>query len=158
MRLSHTGRQHVTVHGKSIPLHSKTTAFPTANKHVHAWPSVKVNERHLLAYLKSIFIIPSSTPTSIASVSWSVRSRLFTHSSFNLSVTMLILILLNIIFLCLQFNLPAVYAKCCLADVGGDCGDNSAGTPCCGYNKCNGFCCACPGGKPISILPGRLFH
>ncbi|KAK5271717.1 hypothetical protein LTR96_003544 [Exophiala xenobiotica] len=56
-----------------------------------------------------------------------------------------ILILLNIIFLCLQVNLSAVYAKCCLSDAGGDCGDNSSGSPCCGYNKCNGFCCACPG-------------
>ncbi|EGD92006.1 hypothetical protein H112_00609 [Trichophyton rubrum D6] len=26
------------------------------------------------------------------------------------------------------------------------CEDGTTGTPCCGYGKCNGFCCACKGG------------
>ncbi len=55
--------------------------------------------------------------------------------------TILPLLLLLISFL----NFPVADARCCHSDAGGDCGDNSSGTPCCGYKKCNGFCCACEG-------------
>ncbi|KEF56579.1 uncharacterized protein A1O9_06768 [Exophiala aquamarina CBS 119918] len=47
--------------------------------------------------------------------------------------------------LILPLLVPSASAKCCQPDAGGDCGDNSGGTPCCGYKKCNGFCCACQG-------------
>lgn len=42
-------------------------------------------------------------------------------------------------------------AKCCLATGENMCYDGSDPTPCCGYGKCNGFCCACPGGKSWSL-------
>ncbi|KAJ9607586.1 hypothetical protein H2200_007664 [Cladophialophora chaetospira] len=49
----------------------------------------------------------------------------------------------------LQLGLPSVYGKCCqfvlLSDEG--CGDSTPDTPCCGYGKCNGFCCACKGSE-----------
>ncbi|EXJ69624.1 uncharacterized protein A1O5_07660 [Cladophialophora psammophila CBS 110553] len=45
---------------------------------------------------------------------------------------------------------PGTYAKCCWGDaIKGICGDGSTGTPCCGYKKCNAFCCACPG---VSVI------
>jgi hypothetical protein len=51
--------------------------------------------------------------------------------------------------LLISFFIDSVNAKCCRADQGGGCGDNSNGTPCCGYKKCNGFCCACQGVNTI---------
>lgn len=40
--------------------------------------------------------------------------------------------------------LPSVLAFCC---DGPQCADGTSGTPCCGYKKCNIFCCACGGKK-----------
>lgn len=43
--------------------------------------------------------------------------------------------------------LPApALADCCKADDCGHCDDGTKGTPCCGYGKCNIFCCNCDGG------------
>ncbi|EXJ54722.1 hypothetical protein A1O7_10063 [Cladophialophora yegresii CBS 114405] len=57
--------------------------------------------------------------------------------------------ILPVLVFLFQATFSGVYAKCCLSDAGGDCGDNSAGTPCCGYKPCNGFCCACKGVQVI---------
>jgi EF-hand domain len=55
-----------------------------------------------------------------------------------------------------------VHAMCCLSDAGGDCGDNSNGTPCCGYKKCNGFCCHCEGvqliRQEVELKSGTKFY
>ena len=51
-----------------------------------------------------------------------------------------------------QAALQGVYAKCCHESHEGTCGDGSRATPCCGYKACNGFCCACPGGR--YTIPG----
>ena len=47
---------------------------------------------------------------------------------------------------CLAALLPLATAACCNASQGGGCADRTGGTPCCGYGKCNIFCCACKGG------------
>ncbi|KAI1625188.1 hypothetical protein EDD37DRAFT_680349 [Exophiala viscosa] len=53
---------------------------------------------------------------------------------------------LNVAFVCFSFTLPSVDAKCCnhLTKTL-ECGDGTLGTPCCGYGRCNAFCCRCPG-------------
>jgi hypothetical protein len=138
------------VHGQSRVLHYMAIhRFPTANKHMVVSEGKRPRPSCLLKIdLHCSFLCNQPNCQYLGPFAASSS----THSSFNVSVTMHILILLNIMFLCLQVNLSAVYAKCCLSDAGGDCGDNSSGSPCCGYNKCNGFCCACPGGKPMSHL------
>lgn len=51
--------------------------------------------------------------------------------------------------------LPApVLAECCDRDSCGRCGDHTQGTPCCGYGKCNIFCCNCDGGCRHYALEG----
>ncbi|OAP55436.1 hypothetical protein AYL99_10409 [Fonsecaea erecta] len=57
--------------------------------------------------------------------------------------------ILQSIILALLLWLPGICGKCCREDSGGDCGDNSVGTPCCGYKACNAFCCSCPG---VSVI------
>ncbi|OQV01615.1 hypothetical protein CLAIMM_06940 [Cladophialophora immunda] len=59
------------------------------------------------------------------------------------------MIVQSIVSALLLLVLPGTFAKCCREDAGGDCGDNSIGTPCCGYKACNAFCCACPG---VSVI------
>ncbi|KIX93482.1 uncharacterized protein Z520_10902 [Fonsecaea multimorphosa CBS 102226] len=59
------------------------------------------------------------------------------------------MILQSIISLFFLLALPGTFAKCCREDSGGDCGDNSVGTPCCGYKACNAFCCSCLG---VSVI------
>jgi hypothetical protein len=58
-------------------------------------------------------------------------------------------VFLSLATVLVSFLITSANAKCCKADHGGDCGDNSNGTPCCGYKKCNGFCCACEGVNTI---------
>ncbi|OCT52222.1 hypothetical protein CLCR_09050 [Cladophialophora carrionii] len=63
---------------------------------------------------------------------------------------MSLLVLLAISLWILQLQLPMVNAKCCWGDIlYNECGDGSFGTPCCGYKKCNAFCCACHGTQVI---------
>ncbi|KAI1618703.1 hypothetical protein EDD36DRAFT_460342 [Exophiala viscosa] len=59
---------------------------------------------------------------------------------------------LNVILLFVSFTLPPADAKCC--DRRGKtwpdlCRDDTPQTPCCGYGKCNAFCCACKGATVI---------
>ena len=42
-------------------------------------------------------------------------------------------------------------AVCCRAGGSGRCDDGTTGTPCCGYGKCNIFCCNCDGGCRTSM-------
>ena len=75
------------------------------------------------------------------------------------SLTMHITTFLPLAVLFVSFlHVSMVQGKCCNPDAGGDCGDNSAGTPCCGYHKCNGFCCACEGvqiiRQPVDVRSG----
>jgi len=51
-----------------------------------------------------------------------------------------------VLFAVLLSLVSYVAGACCGADNKNLCGDNTAGTPCCGYGKCNIFCCACKGG------------
>ena len=47
---------------------------------------------------------------------------------------------------CLTALLPLATAACCNGDDDVRCADGTRSTPCCGYGKCNIFCCACKGG------------
>ena len=48
------------------------------------------------------------------------------------------------------FSFPSVDAKCCRGFT--TCGDGTEDYTCCGYGKCNGFCCSCDGGKSLLIM------
>jgi hypothetical protein len=53
--------------------------------------------------------------------------------------------------------LPLVIAECCRISYNtGRCKDNTGGTPCCGYGKCDLFCCKCIDGcRTSGISPFR---
>lgn len=56
----------------------------------------------------------------------------------------LISVLLSVILL--QSFVERASSACCNSDRLRRCGDNTISTPCCGYGKCNIFCCHCRGG------------
>ena len=47
---------------------------------------------------------------------------------------------------CLTFLIEEVYGDCCYVADPAPCADGTAGTPYCGYGKCNIFGCDCDGG------------
>ena len=101
----------------------------------HTQPPLHILKSHTPSPHRS-----TNTAAYFTDISHSLEYR---HSSLaTMQTTMLLLIML---FLISFLQILPVNAACCLSDAGGDCGDNSAGTPCCGYKKCNGFCCACQG-------------
>ncbi|KAL7741412.1 hypothetical protein ACLKA6_000740 [Drosophila palustris] len=58
-----------------------------------------------------------------------------------MSRTFLILLLVQLLLILMQ--LWEVKGDCCVPLYGAICDDDTFGTPCCGYESCNIFCCNC---------------
>ena len=71
-----------------------------------------------------------------------------TRSRHILNMKVIIMMILSV--LASFFSFPSVDAKCCRAFT--TCGDGTEDYTCCGYGKCNGFCCSCDGGKSLLVI------
>ena len=70
-----------------------------------------------------------------------------TYNRFNqLRMVRLLFISMLVTIVVMQFLVERVSSVCCNSKTPGVCDDDTWGTPCCGYRKCNIFCCACKGG------------